>query len=586
MNQDCPLKGAVFLVGGINMKQVSVAFNEFSFTYRSQSEPTLQKINLSISKGERVLIVGPSGSGKSTLAQCINGLIPFSYPGTWEGSVEITGIDARTLSLFDRSSIVGTVMQDPDTQFVGLSVAEDIAFALENKQVEQQDMRHVVEKTARLVDVDSLLGSRLEALSGGQRQRVALAGVLVEEAEVLLFDEPLANLDPIAGMEAMELIDQLQRRTEQTLIVIEHRIEDVLSIPFDRMIVMKEGAIVADASPDEVLSEGILSASALREPLYLSLARFAGMPIHPQMQPSRMETFITRFDRGLLHTLLQGQSIEPVQRREPLLDVKQLNFRYDAERLILNQVSTSFAKGTLTSIVGQNGAGKSTLAKILSGYRRAGSGTIQLAGSDVTNQSIGQRADRVGFVLQNPNHMISKQIVQEEIRYGMQVLALSEEEENRRVEETLRRCGLYPFRNWPIDALSFGQKKRVTIASILVRQPDVLILDEPTAGQDYRHYSDVMDFLERLKQEGMTLLVITHDMHLVLEYSDHVCLIQNGQVQFEGTPLALLSQKELLQQAHLKQTSLFTVAQQYELDPAGLVTQVIEAERKERAGWQ
>lgn len=567
------------------MAQENVRFEEFSFTYRSQSEPTLHNINLTISKGERVLIVGPSGSGKSTLAQCINGLVPFSYPGTWEGTVEVAGNDARTLSLYDRSRIVGTVMQDPDTQFVGLSVAEDIAFALENKQVEQLEMKRIVEQTARLVDVESLLDYRLDALSGGQRQRVALAGVLVEDADLLLFDEPLANLDPVAGIEAMELLDRLQQQTQQTLIVIEHRIEDVLLIPFDRIIVMNEGKIVADASPDEILSQGHLIQAALREPLYLSIARLAGISIHPQMQPSRIVPFITQLDRQPLHDMLQDRSVKVSERGEEMLEVSRLNFRYDANQLILNQVSTSFRKGTLTSIVGQNGAGKSTLAKILSGYRKADNGTIHLAGQDVTNQSIGQRARQIGFVLQNPNHMISKQIVQDEVRYGMQALELSEAEQDRRLEETLRRCGLYPFRNWPIHALSFGQKKRVTIASILVRQPDVLILDEPTAGQDYRHYSDIMDFLERLKKDGMTLIVITHDMHLVLEYSDQVCLLQKGQIHFEGTPLSLLLQKELLNHAHLKQTSLFTVAEQHGLDPERLLGYMVEEERKERVGW-
>lgn len=563
-----------------------IEFTHFSFTYRSQSEPTLRQIDLSIQEGERVLIVGPSGSGKSTLAQCINGLIPFSYPGTWEGNVRVNGTDARELSLFDRSKHIGTVLQDPDAQFVGLSVGEDIAFALENKRVARPEMSHIVERVAKLTDVDHLIDSRLNELSGGQRQRVALAGVLVEEADVLLFDEPLANLDPVAGSEAMALLDRLQRETGRTLIVVEHRIEDVLSIPFDRIIVMVDGAIIADDHPDAILSNDSLMNAFLREPLYVSAARWADIAVQPKDRPSDLETFVTRFERELILSKLEEETVTIHQPTSPLLELEHVQFHYRQDQPVLERIDATFEKGTLTTLVGQNGAGKSTLAKLLSGYKRVSSGTIRLNGEEITKQSIADRAKKVGFVLQNPNHMISKQTVHEEVRYGMQALGLSDEEESERLEQTLRRCGLYPFRNWPIQALSFGQKKRVTIASILVRQPDVLILDEPTAGQDYRHYSEIMDFLETLKQDGMTLLIITHDMHLVLEYSDQVCLLHGGHIRYAGDPLSLLLQENLLHHAHLKQTSLFTVARHLDMDVKPLLSAVIRAEREDRKQWQ
>lgn len=574
--------GQLLLLGGLDM---TIQFNRFSFTYRSQSEPTLRDINLTIEEGERVLIVGPSGSGKSTLAQCINGLIPFSYPGTWEGDVLINGIDARTLSLFDRSALIGTVLQDPDTQFIGLSVGEDIAFALENKRVARPEMHETVERVARLTDVAHLLDHRLNDLSGGQRQRAALGGVLVEDANILLFDEPLANLDPLAGSEAMALLDRLQRETKRTLVVVEHRIEDVLSVPFDRMIVVVDGEIVADGHPDDVLSDGSLARACLREPLYLSAARWADISIRPDDKPSQPEAFLDRFERQPVVSRLSEQMPEAPPEVSPSLELDRVRFHYRSEENVLEEITLRCAKGTLTTIVGQNGAGKSTLAKVLSGYQRATAGQIRLNGEDVTKQSIADRASRIGFVLQNPNHMISKHTVREEVRYGMQVLTLSADEEERRLEETLRRCGLYPFRNWPIQALSFGQKKRVTIASILVRKPDVLILDEPTAGQDYRHYSDMMDFLERLKRDGMTLLIITHDMHLVLEYSDQVCLLQAGRIRFAGEPLTLFAQESLLRHAHLKQTSLFNVARHLDVEVQPFIHAVIQAERKERAQW-
>lgn len=562
-----------------------IEFQDFSFTYRSQSEPTLRQIQLTIQAGERILIVGPSGSGKSTLAQCINGLIPFSYPGTWEGQVLIKGQDARELSLFDRSLHIGTVLQDPDAQFVGLSVGEDIAFALENKQTRRPEMQEIVERVARMTDVETLLHARLNDLSGGQRQRAALAGVLVEDADILLFDEPLANLDPVAGQEAMALMDRLQCDTNRTLIVVEHRIEDVLVIPFDRIIVMVDGEIIADDHPDVILSNGVLQQAILREPLYVSAARWAGLAVQPIDQPSRIDPFLKQFNQTDVLERLEEASQKETVTSTAWLELEQLAFHYRQGTPVLENVTASFQKGTLTTIVGQNGAGKSTLAKVLSGYQRTTGGRILLNGIDITNQSIAERAGTIGFVLQNPNHMISKHLVQEEIRYGMQALGLSEEEENERLEQTLRRCGLYPFRNWPIQALSFGQKKRVTIASILVRRPDILILDEPTAGQDYRHYSDMMDFLEGLKQDGMTLLIITHDMHLVLEYSDQVCLVQAGRIRYAGTSFGLLNQEQLLHHAHLKQTSLFTIAQHLDIDPERFVESVITTERKEREQW-
>ena len=564
-----------------------ISFRNFSFQYRAQKRPTLTDINLEIYPGERVLIAGPSGSGKSTLAGCINGLNPFSNPGACTGTLTVDGVDAPHSSLFELSAHVGTVLQDPDGQFIGLTVGEDIAFALENSCTPQDEMHAITRHAAELVGIENHLGYAPHELSSGQKQRVSLAGVMVDQVKILLFDEPLANLDPATGKQAIELIDEIQKKTDTTVLIIEHRLEDVLWRNVDRIVLVNGGTILADLRPDELLSGSLLAENGIREPLYVTALRYAGVDITPDKHPAHVDSLVLDdTDTQKLRDWFTARPRPAAQpEREPLLEVKGLSFGYQKGQQTLRDVSFSIGKGEMVSIVGRNGAGKSTLSKLICGFETPDAGEIFLNGKPLAEENIRRRAQHIGYVMQNPNQMISKTMIYDEVALGLQRSGLTEEQIREKVEATLRVCGLYPFRNWPISALSFGQKKRVTIASVLVLDPELILLDEPTAGQDFRHYTDIMEFLRGLNARGVTVVMITHDMHLMLEYTRRALVFCDGRLIADRTAAAVLCDPALVEQAALKETSLYTLANRCGIAPAQeFVERFIEQDREVREG--
>ena len=543
-----------------SLKQdVVIQFSDFGFQYTAQAEPTLYHIDLTIRRGEKVLIAGPSGCGKSTLAHCINGLIPNSYPGKTSGSLSVGGQDALKLDLFGLSKMVGTVLQDADGQFIGLTVAEDIAFALENDCIPTKELHEQVEKVARLVDIQSVLGHAPHEISGGQKQRVSLGGVMVNDLDVLLFDEPLANLDPATGKQAIVLIDEIQQRTGCAVVIIEHRLEDVLYRHVDRIVLMGEGRILYDGDPDTLLCGNLLPESGIREPLYVTALKYAGVTLTPQMHPASLrELVLSGEQKAQVAAWFSRQpSPAPEAARPVLLRAENIDFTYDTGHHALHGITALVHKGEMLSIVGTNGAGKSTFSKVICGFEIPQKGILELDGVDLSTLSIKERADHIGYVMQNPNQMISKTQIYDEVALGLRNRGLSEEEIRPRVEETLKICGLYPFRNWPVSALSYGQKKRVTIASILVLRPEMILLDEPTAGQDLKHYTEIMEFLKDLNRQGVTVVLITHDMHLMLEYTPRAVVFNAGKVIADAPAAQVLNAPDIVEAAHLKETSLY-----------------------------
>lgn len=543
------------------MKKKIIEFKDFSFRYRVQAEPTLKNINLTIYEGEKVLIVGPSGSGKSTLAHCLNGLVPFYYTGESIGSLKIDNEDILDKNIFELSKIVGTVLQDPDSQFIGLTVGEDIAFKLENYCLSQDEMIDKVNQSARLVDIDKEINESPYKLSGGQKQRVTLAGVTVDDVKVLLFDEPLASLDPATGKNAIKLIDEIQKSKGKTIVIIEHRLEDVLHCDLDRIIVMDKGQIIADKTPDELLSSDILNKVGVREPLYLTALRYANCDINENIRPSNINKLdINACKEKVNNWYNTTLKCKNVSDSESILEFKNISFSYNNDKQVLKDISFKVNKGDMISIVGRNGAGKSTISKLICGFYKPTRGQIIFDGEDMVNKSIKERSEKIGFVMQNPNQMISKSMVFDEVAFGLRIRGISDNEIKERVYDTLKICGLYGYRNWPISALSYGQKKRVTIASILVLNPEVIILDEPTAGQDFKHYTEIMEFLVELNKKGVTIIMVTHDMHLMLEYTNKVIVLCNGEKIADDDATNILTNKDIIEKANLKETSLYELA--------------------------
>jgi len=627
-----------------------IEFRDFFFQYFSQAEPTLHDINLKIYPGEKALIVGPSGSGKSTLGHCINGLVPFSYKGEIKGSLQIRGVETRSQNIFKLSKIVGTVLQDTDGQFVGLTVGEDIAFALENDNVPHGEMQQRVRKVAQMVDMGEWLTSSPFELSGGQKQRTSLAGVMIDDVEILLFDEPLANLDPATGKTAIEIIDDIHQRTNKTILIIEHRLEDVLHRPVDRVIVVNDGRITADMDAHTLVSSPILRETGIREPLYVTALKYAGVRVTPELRPGYITTLGTESipsagsgqalsgappvcggaqcpeHRGRLSkdaALRDGRSApstawpeqhghsaqgaplghlyrSPVSfasalqawrrsihtparpnRNPSILQLEHVSFSYDGIRPVLDDVSFDIRAGERVAIVGKNGAGKSTLSKLLCGFEREDRGVIRYRGADMGDKTIRERAEIIGLVMQNPNQMISKPLIYDEVALGLRLRHVPEEQIAERVAKALQVCGLAPFSEWPISALSYGQKKRVTVAAILVLDPQILILDEPTAGQDFRHYSDIMEFLVEINKLGVTIILITHDMHLMLEYTPRAIVLAGGRKIADTAASVVLTDPQVIAEANLMETSLYALAHKAGIaDGTGFVQGFIDYERE------
>lgn len=562
------------------MEKPIVELKDFGFRYKTQTKPTLQDINLTIYEGEKVLILGPSGSGKSTLANCINGLNPFSYEGTITGSCKVAGMETKNASIFAISKAVGTVLQDSDAQFVGLSVGEDIAFALENESMPRREMLPKVLKASEIVGMENFLLHVPYELSGGQKQKVALAGVIHDKVDILIFDEPLAALDPKTGMYAVELIDRIHEEQGKTVLIIEHRLEDVLYRKIDRIVLMNEGRIVFNNTPDKLIASDLLMKYGIREPLYIMALKYAGCEFKEEENLSDifhldLEPFK---DKLLKQQQLTLDKYVP-EMGEEILRVDNVSFAYDTEK-VLSNISFSVRKGEKVAVVGKNGAGKSTVAKLICGIIRPAGGNIYINGQDYMRYSIKEIGEKIGYVMQNPNQMLVKDIIKNEVELALILRGKTQEEIKEVVKSTLKMCGLYGMRNWPVSAVSYGQKKRITIAAMLVLQPEIIILDEPTAGQDYYHYTEIMNFLENLnKQYGITIMFITHDMHLAIEYTDRAIVFAEGELVADDAVFKVLSNNDVIEKANLKQTSLYELAKRLDLEPETYIEHFIAYER-------
>ena len=561
------------------MIQPEITFNHVTFKYFAQKYPTLKDISFSVQKGEKILIVGHSGSGKSTLGNLLNGLIPFSYGGMLEGSINLRGQDLKRSSIAERSRKIGTVLQDTDAQFLGLTVGEDVAFSLENDCVPLDEMKARVNDAIEKVHLrDSMKHSPYE-LSGGQKQRTALAGILVDDVDTLLFDEPLANLDPETGKYAIELIDEIHQTTQKTIIIIEHRIEDVLHRHVDRILIMDDGNLIGDDTPDAMLKSSVFVECGLREPLYVALLREAGHTLDTLKSLDSVHQ-IEGLDIPLLKNWVESVTLpDSIAHSNKAIEMRNVSHQY-GQTPVLKDVSFTINEGEMIALVGENGAGKSTLAKVICGFETHQTGDIYIDSVKINEMPIVDRAKKVGFVMQNPNHMITKQTVKEEVLFGLELAGIDKDKLREKLDSILEVCGLLRQKEWPISALSYGQKKRVTIAAILILEPQIIILDEPTAGQDYKHYTEIMNFIQHLnKNYGYTIILITHDMHLMLEYTHRSIVLKSGQIIKDAESSDILTDLKTVKEASLKETSIFYMAEKIGVSPKDLVDRFIYAEK-------
>ena len=443
-----------------------------------------------------------------------------------------------------------------------------------------------VKRLAGIVGMEDFIGALPFDLSGGQKQKVALAGVISDKVNILMFDEPLAALDPKMGVSAIELIDKISKDKSKTVIIIEHRLEDVLYRPVDRIILMGEGRIIADTTPIELLNSSLLKESGVREPLYLTAMKYAGCNIAENKTICDIQNLeLSDDDREKLLAFFREET--PEIKKEPgeeVLRVEDVTFGYDSKKPVVRGLNTSVRRGERVAIVGKNGAGKSTMAKLITGIHRPNKGCIYINGADYKKFSIKQIGEQVGYVMQMPNQMIVKDIIKDEVELALRLRDLPEEEIVDRAAGAMKACGLYSMRKWPVDSISYGQKKRVTVASIMALGPDTIILDEPTAGQDYRHYTDIIKFINRLNSDyGKTIIFITHDMHLAIENTDRAIVFADGEIIADESVYSVLSNDEIIERANLKQTSLYTLAKKLGIPPEKFIEHFIRYERMVKA---
>lgn len=561
------------------MKKI-VSFENYTFRYAKQTEATLKNINLDIYQGETLLILGASGSGKSTLAKCLNGLIPHQFKGESQGKLLLFGKEQKEQNIFSLSNKVGSVLQDTDAQFVSISVEEDIAFSLENQNVSVQEMKEKVQQAAERVDILALLKMQPFSLSGGQKQRVSLAGVLHNNIEMLLLDEPLAALDPAMSAKTIELLHSLKQEGK-TVVIIEHRLEEVLHCPVDRIALMHEGELITVQKPDDLLASGLLAKYGIREPLYLNAVQhFLGSL--PQKNLASFEQFdFLPYAEQIKKLQTQWQTEElssPPSNRETILFIENLSFSY-TEKDFMYIEKLKIEAGERIALLGENGCGKSTLAKLMTGLLKAQKGKILRKGNPLTLKEISML---IGYVMQNPNQMLVCPSLYEEVALALRLRKMEESSIEQRVTQVLRLTGLYEMRHWPSSVLSYGQKKRLTVALVLALEPACLLLDEPTAGQDYAHYREIMEFVDHLNQNyGLSLVFITHDLHLALEYTDRAIVLEKGKILLDAPTFEVLNNEGVLQRASLKKSSLFKMAEKLSLPKTPFLKTFIQKEKEQ-----
>jgi energy-coupling factor transporter ATP-binding protein EcfA2 len=520
--------------------KLPLVIENLSFRYRRREDLALRNISLQVEPGQVILIAGASGCGKTTLARCINGLIPRSYKGELNGKVLLYGKEMSDQPLSRVSQVVGTVLQDPERQILGIKVLNEVAFGLENLEKPRSEILQSVEEALKHLGIGHLHDRETFLLSGGEKQKVALAGVLAMKPGILLLDEPLASLDPASSLDALALIRRLADEG-MTVLLVEHRVEDVLRINPDQVLFMKDGEIHYQGPPGE-LDENV-DYHEVKLPAPLIIERAA-------REPAKSYPFQSLVSQG---KAAEQPGISATH--EPLVEFKNVSFHYDENNPVLEDINLKINKGDIIAVLGANGAGKTTLVKHAIGLLKPRSGDVLVGGKSTHEMSVAEIASTLGYVFQSPSHMLFAPTVQEELAFGPKNLGHPAEEIKKEVSESIHIVNLSGLEKEPPLALSFGQQKRVSIAAILSMRSKILVMDEPTAGQDYMNYISFMDSIVQLPG-FQAVLFITHDIDLAVIYANRVLLVHEGRIAADGSPFDVLKDRDLLETCRVVPTSL------------------------------
>ena len=557
----------------------AIEIKGLSFRYVRSEVFALKNVDLVVNEGEKLLILGPSGCGKTTLLRCINGLIPHRYRGELLGTVKVFGENVAETPIHKISLKVGTVLQDPESQFVGISVEEDVAFGLENLRFSREEMRRLVAESLSVVGLTGMEQRAPHEMSGGQKQKVALAGVLAMRPSVILFDEPLANLDPASADEILDFMDVLNREYGKTIVIVEHRFEQVLEKGVDKIAVMSDGRVVAYGTPEDIMERAdLLVKIGIRLPLYAEVAyQLKKRGLWEGPLPLSVEETASRL-KGSVRARIEGKLEVPSEKpdRKPILEFRDVHYVYPTGVKAIRGVDLKIYPGEVVALMGPNGAGKSTLSLLSIGILKPTRGRVLVDGVDTRDATVAQLARTVGIIFQNPNHMLFKNSVEEEIAFGPKNLGYSEEEIERFVEQAMQICDLKRYRGRHPLSLSMGERKRVCIAAALSMNPRLLFFDEPTVGQDHRHSEAFMSYIKRLREKGYTIVIITHNVNLAIEYCQRAVIMVDGKIIADGPTQKVLADEPLLKKARLKPTSITRLMKALNLPPLAITSQDLQ----------
>jgi len=512
----------------------AVEVRGFWWRYPSGRGWALRGVDLEVEEGEVVGIVGPSAAGKTTLCLCVSGVAFRVFRGEHRGELRVFGLDVASTSLRDLSERVSLVLQDPDVQFVTMRVFDEVAFALENMGLPREEVLRRVEEALEFVGMRGLAHKPPHELSGGQRQRVALAAALAKRPRLLIVDEATSDLDPVGKREVLEVIERLRDEHRVTALIVDHNTDDLARV-VDRVVVMNEGRVVLEGEPRAVFSRARdLEELGVRVPQVAALAARVGLtngslPLTVEEALSAMAPLRDRLsvEEGGDGAVGGGRSVAE------LADVW---YEYEDGTLALRGVSLEIPEGDLLAVVGPNGSGKTTLAKLLTGLLKPTRGVVRVMGMDTRSVPPSRLARLVGFVFQNPDHQLVCNTVREEVELPLRLQGLEGEEVEGRARWALRAVGLEGLEDEAPYFLSKGERQRLALATALAVRPRLLVVDEPTTGQDERGSRAIMELLSRLNAEGVTVVVISHDMRLVCEYARRVAVLNEGRLVAVGHP--------------------------------------------------